>query len=309
MAAEIRARRFRRYGLAGALAAALIALTASATVSDGLPRLSAKAAPAHVDGMTLAFDDEFNGPPGAPPNAANWAHQTGGWGWGENELESYTSSAANAHLDGAGHLLIIARKQTYTGTDGITKGYTSARLLVRPLLFTYGLAEARLKLPCGRGLWPAFWALGGNPDGIDWPIGGEVDIEEWIAQLGNSIVATAHGPVFGSGQHAYDGVAGHWQLSKTKSLAAVCGAWHTYGLLSQPGQLTWYVDGRPYFRVSRQMLRPGQGWPFGNAFHIILDLAVGGWPGAPSGTAFPATMEVDFVRIYLPAGSADLSKS
>ncbi|MHB2023611.1 MAG: glycoside hydrolase family 16 protein, partial [Mycobacteriales bacterium] len=289
--------------LAGVLAAALVATTASATVSDGLAATTTRRAPPPAPGLRLAFDDEFNGPPGAPPNPANWAHQTGGWGWGSGELETYTDSLANAHLDGAGHLLIIARKQTYTGADGITRHYTSARLVVRPLLFTYGYVEARLKLPCGQGLWPAFWALGGNPDGIDWPIGGEFDIVEWISQLGNHIAATAHGPVFGAGQHTYDGLAGHWQLSRDQPLAAVCGVWHTYGVLSRPGELSWYVDGRRYFEVTRKMLKPGQVWPFGNAFHVILDLAVGGWPGAPSGTAFPATMEVDFVRIYLWSGS------
>src|SRR5262249_21216572 len=129
----------------------------------------------------LRWSDEFDGPAGSAPDQTKWNYDTGGGGWGNNELETYTSRTPNAFLDGEGQLVIKAVKETFTGADGIRRDYTSARLLTRGK-FTqrYGRFEARIKLPFGQGIWPAFWMLGANIDQVGWPMCGEMDIMENI---------------------------------------------------------------------------------------------------------------------------------
>ena len=124
------------------------------------------------------WSEEFNGPNGSPVDSSKWSFDIGGNGWGNNELETYTSRSANAALEG-GNLVITTLKETFAGPDGITRDYTSARLLTKTK-FTqkYGRFEARLKLPYGQGLWPAFWMLGDNIDTAHWPNCGEIDVME-----------------------------------------------------------------------------------------------------------------------------------
>ena len=119
----------------------------------------------------LVWSDEFNGNDGSLPDSTKWAMETGNWGWGNNELEYYTSRAVNAQQK-SGNLVITALKENYGGS-----AYTSARLKTQGLFeHTYGRVEARIKLPFGQGIWPAFWMLGADIDTAGWPSCGEIDI-------------------------------------------------------------------------------------------------------------------------------------
>ena len=132
----------------------------------------------------LIWSDEFNGAAGTSPSGSNWTAEQGGNGWGNNELQSYTNRPQNVSHDGAGNLAITARKETYTGPDGNTRGYTSARIHTKgKFSFTYGRLEARIRIPAGQGLWPAFWGLGDDVWDVGWPNCGEIDVME---ALGNN---------------------------------------------------------------------------------------------------------------------------
>src|SRR5215469_16001766 len=152
---------------------------------------------------SLAWAEEFHGPAGAPASPQTWRPETGGHGWGNQELQYYTNGTANAALDGAGHLAITARRLdaglATTEYDGCQ--YTSARLISKPLrAFRYGLIEARIKIPRGRGIWPAFWMLGTDIDQAGWPRCGEIDIMENFGTSPAVVHATVHGPGYsGSG--------------------------------------------------------------------------------------------------------------
>jgi len=150
-------------------------------------------------GWTLTWSDEFNGPTGSSPDPAKWTYDIGGGGYGNHELESYTNRPVNAHMQD-GYLVITALKETHTGPKGITQPYTSARILTKGLFSQrYGRFEARMKLPTGKGIWPAFWLLGSNIDFDPWPKSGEIDIME---NIGNptEVHSTLHGPGY-SGAH------------------------------------------------------------------------------------------------------------
>src|SRR6266508_4837736 len=131
---------------------------------------------------SLAWSDEFDGPNGSAVDSTKWSFDIGGNGWGNNELETYTSRTANAYRDG-GMLVIKALKETFKGSDNITRDYTSARLLTKNKFSqAYGRFEARIKIPYGQGIWPAFWLLGANIDTAHWPNCGEIDIMENIGK-------------------------------------------------------------------------------------------------------------------------------
>jgi beta-glucanase (GH16 family) len=242
----------------------------------------------------LVWSDELSGPAGRAPGRGKWEAVVGGAGWGNHELETDTGSTANASLDGHGHLAVIARHQSHTGADGITRPFTSARLdTAGRFSFTYGRVEARIKIPAGQGLWPGLWAVGDDIATVGWPRSGEIDIMESLGRDPFVNYGTVHGPKAG----ATDGYAiGHDFVSRV-SLAS---AFHVYGVVWAPGSITWTVDGRPYARVTPHDLPRGSRWPFDRPFYLILDLAVGGdSPGAPdSATRFPARMLVDWVRVY-----------
>lgn len=251
--------------------------------------------PAPAPPPRLIWSDDFSGPAGSPPNPDKWQAVTGGGGWGNQELESYTARPSNVSLDGAGHLAITAQHETYTGADGITRQYTSARLQTKGLFATaYGQIQASIKIPAGRGLWPAFWALGQGIDTIGWPNCGEFDVME---SLGNDPF-TAYGSLHGPQPGAADGQYG---LSATvHSRTSLAAGFHVYGVSWSPNQIVFMLDGVPYATRTPASLAHGQGWVFNQSFFLLLNLAVGGkWPGSPDlGTPFPATMLVDWVRVY-----------
>jgi beta-glucanase (GH16 family) len=240
----------------------------------------------------LVFDDDFSGPAGSPPSSARWTRDVGAYGWPDHELETDTASDANAGLDGHGDLAIVARRQPAVGPDRRARDYTSARLETQGLFSVkYGLIEARIKVPVGAGLWSAFWMLGSDVSSVGWPRSGEVDVLETLGQRPFVVHAGVHGP---AARGAYQ------QGEDFQAAIPLTSGFHTYGIAWSRNSITWLLDGVPYWTLSRAQLEPGQAWVFNRPFHLLLDLAVGGdYPGPPTAsTRFPATMLVNWVRVY-----------
>jgi len=226
----------------------------------------------------LAWSDEFNG---SSLDTSSWTFDTGGTGWGNNELEYYTNRLQNAAIQD-GNLLIIARQESYGG-----RIYTAARLKTQGLkTFTYGKIEARIKLPAAQGLWPAFWLLGKDITQVGWPQCGEIDIMEHINNA----------PDINGTMHWYDN--GHVSYGGQIRCDSVT-EYHTYSVEWDPDSVKWFLDGNEYWagNIANNINSTDE---FHLPFFIILNMAVGGsWPGAPdSATPFPDTMFVDYVRVY-----------
>jgi beta-glucanase (GH16 family) len=239
-------------------------------------------------GWTLVWQDEFSGETIDP---ANWQFETGGGGWGNNESEYYTSRPENARIE-QGNLVIEARKEYYKG-----KNYTSARLKTQNLqAWAYGRIEARMQLPYGQGLWPAFWMLGTDIYQSGWPLCGEIDIMEFIGRDPAHAYGTVHGP-------GYSG-AGGVGSPVSVSPGSLSESFHTYAIEWDPEEIRWYLDDAQYFRVTPGMVS-GK-WVYDHPFFILLNLAVGGnWPGYPDETTiFPQFLRVDYVRVYQQPGLA-----
>lgn len=233
-------------------------------------------------GWELVWHDEFDG---ETINPENWAFDIGGSGWGNNERQFYTDRPENARIEN-GMLVIEARKENF-----IHRNYTSARLKTQGLhAFTYERIEARMKLPSGMGIWPAFWMLGEDIGGAGWPKSGEIDIMEFIGREPDRVYGTIHGPGYSGG----NGVGGFHVLPGE----ALSNDFHVFAIEWEADEIRWYVDEVQYFRVTPEML-PGE-WVYDYPFFIILNLAIGGnWPGYPDETTvFPQFMYVDYVRVY-----------
>ena len=233
----------------------------------------------------LAWEDDFSGTAGALPNQSNWRFDVG-TDWGNAQLEYDTDRASNASLDGAGHLAITARQESYKGS-----AYTSARLTTQGKQeFKYGRFEARIKMPSGRGIWPAFWLLGANEDVVGWPKAGEIDIMEYRGQEPSIVNGTLHGPGY-SGINAFT-------RRFTLDGARFDSDYHDFTVEWDEDQVKWKVDGHLYHEMKRSYV-PGE-WVFDHPFYIILNVAVGGgYVGSPDGsTTFPQSMLVDWVRVY-----------
>jgi len=240
-----------------------------------------------LPGWSLVWHDEFDG---TEIDGANWTYDIGAGGWGNGEAQYYTSRPENARLEG-GLLVIEARQEKLEGSY-----YTSARLKTQGLQsFQYGRIEARLKVPSGAGLWPAFWMLGSSFDTTNWPDCGEIDVMEYVGREPDLIMGTLHGP-------GYSGALGLSQWNR--QAYAIADDWHTYAIEWKPGQIDWYYDGEQYHTVTEADLS-GRKWVFDQPFFIILNLAVGGTLGGVIGldTAFPAQYTVDYVRAYKATGS------
>jgi len=228
------------------------------------------------------WHDEFDG---NSINRSNWTFDLGSGGWGNGEAEYYTSRPENAHMEN-GLLVIAARQEKYEGSY-----YTSARLKTQGLRsFQYGRIEARLQVPSGAGLWPAFWMLGSSFNGSNWPDCGELDIMEYIGKEPDLIMGTMHGP-------GYSGALGlsKWNRQKYN----IADDFHTYAIEWDTDQVSWFYDGAKYSTVTRSDVGERK-WVFDQPFFIILNLAVGGQlPGMVSPqTVFPAQLYVDYVRVF-----------
>lgn len=248
----------------------------------------------------LVWSDEFDGPAGTAPDQQKWVHDVGGNGWGNGELQFYTEDGTNAALDGEGNLMITARQEQAAGRSchyGPCR-YTSARLSTADRFSqAYGRFEARLKVPAGRGLWPAFWMLGENLNRDGWPLSGEIDVMENVGSEPRTVWASLHGPGYSRDQ----AVTGSYSLPERQQLSD---GFHVFAVDWAPDSITWYVDGKATFRTTRADV-PGP-WVFDHEFFLILNLAVGGsWPGAPdAATDFPQALLVDYVRVYAPPSEA-----
>lgn len=250
-------------------------------------------APVEFAAWSLAWADEFNGPAGSPPDPRTWRPETGGHGWGNSELQYYTSETANAALDGAGNLAItVARPDPELVTaryDGCR--YTSARLITKNLKsFRYGLIQARIRIPAGRGIWPAFWMLGTGIDTAGWPDCGEIDVMENFGTNPAVVHGTVHGP-------GYSGAGGITASLDTGVLLAA--GFHVYSVCWEPGRMRWYADQWLYHTVTPADLR-GRPWVFDQDFYLLINVAVGGRPSQPpdGATAMPQAMLIDYIRVY-----------
>jgi beta-glucanase (GH16 family) len=274
----------------------LCALFAGHTVTC----LSQNATTPTSNGWTLAWSDEFDGPNGSGVDGKKWVLETGGGGWGNQELEYYTDRRENASLHD-GNLDIEALAEKYTGPDGIIRNYTSARLkTLGRFSQTYGRFEARIKIPYGQGMWPAFWMLGEDIDKVGWPACGEIDIMENIGKEPAMIHGSIHGPGYVGGT----GLEAPYTLPGKQRFAD---AFHLFAIEWEPDSVSFYVDNDLYVRRTPADLKPGWRWVFDKPFFLILNLAVGGdWPGNPDAhTVFPQNMLVDYVRIYRRAEPAN----
>jgi beta-glucanase (GH16 family) len=250
---------------------------------------------------SLVWSDEFEGPNGSAIDSSKWSFDIGGNGWGNNELETYTSRTVNAHVEN-GSLVIKALRETFAGPDQITRNFTSARLLTRnKFAQTNGRFEARIKIPFGQGIWPAFWMLGDNINTAGWPTCGEIDVMENIGKEPSIVHGTLHGP----GYSGAKGVSATFTLAKGKKFSE---AFHTFAVEWETNVMRFYVDGLLYKTRTPADLPAGTSWVFDHPFFILLNLAVGGgFPGNPDATTvFPQTMQVDYVRVYQRATSSSV---
>ena len=240
---------------------------------------------------TLTFAQEFDGTAGTAPDKKVWTRDTGGGGFGNAEWQSYTEGNKNAFLDGKGSLVIEARKEPTKGEDGIARDYSSARLKTNASFNqAYGKFEARMKMPKGKGIWPAFWMLGDNIGKVGWPGSGEIDILEYLGHEHNK----AHGTVHGPGYSGSGGISG-----SIDSKADLSEDFHVYGIEWEPEQIRWYLDGVLYHTVTPDSVGTNE-WVYDHPHFLILNLAVGGaWPGYPdANTTFPQRLTVDYIRVY-----------
>jgi len=242
------------------------------------------------------WQDEFNQPPGTGPDPAKWVMDLGDNGWGNKELQTYTDSRENSFViadpDATdGRALVVKAIRTPTG------GYTSARLKTHGKFATrFGRIEARLKLPRGQGIWPAFWMLGDDIDQVPWPACGEIDIVELIGHQPGTLYGTIHGPGY-SGQH------GLTKFTVLPNDASFADAYHVFAVDWRPGRIDWLLDGKIFHTRTLADLPPGTKWVFDDMKgFILLNLAVGGaWPGYPDDTTkFPQEYRIDYVRVYGP---------
>jgi beta-glucanase (GH16 family) len=262
------------------------------------PVASSEGTPSAAPASTLTWSDEFDGSAGQAPDPASWTHETGDGsdrgnpGWGNRELQHYTDSTANAALDGQGHLVVTAAAAEpglacYYGPCR----YTSARLVTRGKVeVSYGRIEARIRVPAGAGLWPAFWSLGANLAEVGWPRAGEIDVMEFVGREPNEVFGTIHGP----GYSGADSIGGTHTFPQ-----GVHEGFHTFAVEWQPGRIVWLVDDVLYHEATPADVAPND-WVFDHPFFLILNLAVGGNFGgevAPE-TQFPARMLVDYVRVF-----------
>lgn len=231
----------------------------------------------------LVWEDEFVGAAGTAPNPANWKYDIG-TDWGNAQLEFDTDRPENVSLDGNGHLVITAIKESYNGRE-----YTSARITTAGKQeFTYGRFEARVKLPVGQGIWPAFWLLGANITEVSWPRSGEIDIMEYRGQEPTINHGSLHGPGYS---------AGNAITRKFTNPTPFNEDFHVFKVEWDPGEIRWYVDDK-IFHLVRRGDQTGD-WVFNHDFYIILNIAVGGGFVGPvgAGTVFPQQMLVDWVRV------------
>ena len=272
----------------------------------------------------LTMSDEFD-VEGAP-NSDIWSFETGTGtdGWGNKELQYYTDRPENVTVQN-GLLVITALKEEYNGAS-----YTSARLITKgKFKQAYGRFEARIKVPGGSGLWPAFWLLGENFDVDGWPQCGEIDIMEYRRQEPTKVSGSVHGPGYSGETDPQGQVTKSYDLGNNRYDAG----FHVFGIEWGPEYINYYIDDVLYNQITPSDIEVTPAdvvytlndaveaveateespaveaveatdvtgdWVFNKPFYIIINLAVGGnFPGNPDdGETFPQNMLVDYVRVY-----------
>ncbi len=249
------------------------------------------------DAQAVTIDQDYEGDPNlfwaeefnysGLPDPTFWNMETGGGGWGNNELQYYKSTETNAKVDN-GVLTITAREENFGGRE-----YTSARITTQNKFdFKYGKIEARIQLPYGQGIWPAFWMLGANFSSAGWPYCGEIDIMEMVGGSGkdNTTHTTIH----------WDNNGNYASYGESYSLPSgiLADDFHIFSVEWDSQQIKGYIDGIQYYTVDISASGFSE---FRENFFIILNVAVGGnWPGSPDATTeFPQTMKVDYIRVYV----------
>ncbi|MCE2822731.1 MAG: family 16 glycosylhydrolase [Bacteroidota bacterium] len=240
--------------------------------------------PSSYPGYTLKWNDEFNG---TSIDQNNWGYDLGASGWGNNELQNYTSLNANSYIAN-GSLVIEAIK----GPNG---NYTSARMITKgKRTFQYGRIDIRAKLPKGQGIWPALWMLGSNIDNVGWPACGEIDIMEYLGHQTSTVHGTAHWGAQGStssqsSSSRYDLTSGNFYDK-----------FHVFSIIWEANRIRWYMDDQLFHTVTTTTTNGAANWRFNQEFFFIFNIAVGGnWPGYPDATTqFPQKMFVDYVRVF-----------
>lgn len=227
--------------------------------------------------MNLVWSDEFNTP--GSPDPTKWTYDLGAGGWGNNELEYYTSRTDNAIVSN-GTLKIIAKKESYSGSN-----YTSARLKTQGLYaFKYGRIDVSAKLPASIGTWPAIWMLGNNISTVGWPACGEIDIMEQNGNNKNIVYGTLH----------YPQQVNQYGDGATTSVANASTAFHKYSAIWSPTTIQLLVDDVVYYSLPNN-----SNFPFNQNFFIILNVAMGGTLGGTVDPNFTTDqMEIDYVRVY-----------
>ena len=269
----------------GAVRSAILTFTSGSITQKCAVSQDFTQMPSYVpDGYSLVWQDEFDGT-SRLPDIQKWWYETGGGGWGNNELETYISGIQGTDtcaLISDGTLKIIAKR--------VGNQILSIRMNTSES-WTYGYFEARLKMPSGKGTWPAFWMMPKNYTG--WPGCGEIDIMEYVGYRPDVTQASVH-------CQAYNGAAGN-NKTGTYSVAGAERNFYTYGLLWTADEITAYVNGVKYFSYPNDHANNHDTWPFDDPFYLKLNLAWGGNWGGSQGvdeSKLPATYEIDYVRVY-----------
>jgi beta-glucanase (GH16 family) len=248
----------------------------------------------------LVWSDEFDRPDGSTPDPKKWKHDIGGNGWGNRELEYYTDRPTNSSVR-EGKLRITAIRENYTGADRVARQYTSARLkTLGTFTQAYGKFAARIQIPRGQGMWPAFWMLGGDIEKNGWPQCGEIDIMENIGREPSTVHGSMHGP-------GYSGDDGFTSIFHFPAGVKFADDFHEFAVEWEPGSARFFVDDHQYAEFKPSQLPAGKKWVFDHPFFLLLNVAVGGdWPGPPDATTqFPQSMLVDYVRVYKPVATVN----
>ncbi|MFD0931564.1 family 16 glycosylhydrolase [Psychroflexus salinarum] len=238
----------------------------------------------------LVMGEEFEG---SELDSSLWSFELGDGseeglpGWGNNELQNYTDREENLKVEN-GVLTITAREESFEGS-----GYTSARIVTKAKFEKqYGRIEARMKLPWGTGIWPAFWMLGTDIDQVGWPQTGEIDIMEYDGSEPTVVHGSVHGPGYSGG----NAVTKSYEFENDR----LDTDFHTYGIEWGEDYINYYVDDVLYNQITPDSEDLTGEWVFNKPFYIIINMAVGGsFVGPPNtNTVFPQTLEVDYVRVY-----------
>ena len=252
----------------------------------------------------LLWSQEFNEAAGTLPNSKFFSFELGGGGWGNKELQWYTDDSVKTN--GQGQLVITASKIPPVNEDDLPYNcfgdcqYFSGRISTqKKISFQYGRIEARIQMPAGEGVWPAFWMLGNNITAKSWPTCGEIETVELRGREPNYSIATAHGP-------GYSGVNGKTGVRLvSESLAS---NFHTFAIDWTPNKIVWYLDGKVYHTVTNTSVKP-KAYVFNQGFFLILNMAMGGdFDGGRLDTSIEkAERKIDYVRYYSLNGVGKLA--